>query len=101
MSNQQDLANTSDLVLLETIIQSVQEIDQPHPAPQSDSYKLDSVVQIPYNGLLPATEVVDYRQVVRDFFSTLPFPKPVILGIAAVIIGALIGILTPWLTTIF
>lgn len=111
MSNQQELTDTSDLILLETIIQSVQEIDQPQPdrnhaqstAQSSNNYGPNSATQVPYNELLPAEEVIANRQMIKDFLSAIltSFPKRVVLGVAAVILGTLIGLITPWLTAIF
>lgn len=107
MRNQQELVKAPELVLLETVIQTVQEIDRSQlgqvyarPLTQSSSYSLDSVIQAPYNK--PLSEVVGNKQAIRDFWSTTPlFYKQFALGMAAVILGALIGFITPWLTASF
>lgn len=112
MSDQEKLGKTPELVLLETIIKSVQEIDQsqpgrvyPGPMAQSNSYGLDSVIQVPYNESPPefiTPEYVGNRRTIKDFWLAAPlFFKRFALGIFAVILGVLLGLITPWLTSGF
>ena len=105
MPDQQEVAKAPELILLETLIKSVQEIDQSQPGQQSSSFSPDSVIQLPPSRLRP--EDVGHWQAIRYFWSVIPLVhNRFALSIAAVILGALtlgalVGFLTPWLTSIF
>ena len=110
MSDQENLVESPELVVLKSLIQSIQEDEQPQRdqdgsqiTPHAGNYDLDSTNRVSYKRLLPADEVVGNGQMFKDLWSIISsFLKSfVFLGVAAVILGVLIGVITPWLTTIF